>query len=110
MLPSIVRSSARTHRPLIHFIGKRQWPSKPEPPSAHPAGPPEYKAHFDDFLKKSKQTLSAPSPAKPISRDALGTDVYQEFWQAPARLWNPRVRNLSEEEVEAIQSGGASLY
>ena len=27
MFPSVARASARTHKPLIHFIGKRQWPS-----------------------------------------------------------------------------------
>ncbi|PAV20587.1 hypothetical protein PNOK_0321400 [Pyrrhoderma noxium] len=110
MFPSVARASARTHKPLIHFIGKRQWPSKPEPPTAHPAGPPEYKAHFEDFLKKFKQALAGPSSTKASSRETSDSSAYEEFWQAPSRLWNPRVHHLTEAEVEAIQSGGASLH
>lgn len=28
--------------------------------------------------------------------------MYEEFWQAPSRIWQPRVRQLSEEEMEAV--------
>ncbi|THH08032.1 hypothetical protein EW145_g2986 [Phellinidium pouzarii] len=107
MHPSLRVCSARVHTPLIHFIGKRQWPAKPEPPHAHPAGPAEYKAHFSDFLKKFQYSRSQSVAPKKAEDD--GHDVYQEFWQAPVRLWNPRVRELSEEEMEAVLSGGASL-
>ena len=78
-------------------------PTEPEPPTAHPAGPPEYKAHFEDFLKKFKQALAGPSSTKASSRETSDSSAYEEFWQAPSRLWNPRVHHLTEAEVEAIQ-------
>lgn len=31
-----------------------------------------------------------------------GTAIYAEFWQAPPRFWKPRVRELEEDEMEAI--------
>ncbi|OCB88322.1 hypothetical protein A7U60_g4524 [Sanghuangporus baumii] len=111
------------HKPSIHFLGKRKWPATPEPPHAHPAGPEEYKAHFSDFLKKfeasspwSPPSQSSSKAAAPKSSSASSSnrpedhDVYQEFWQAPPRVWNPRARKISDEEMEAILSGGASLH
>ncbi|KAH8115771.1 hypothetical protein DFH11DRAFT_1587026 [Phellopilus nigrolimitatus] len=113
MRPTLRLCSPRVHTPLIHFLGKRQWPTKPEPPHAHPAGPQDYKAHFADFLKKFELSGSR-SSSSAATVEAADVDVdhaaYQEFWQAPARLWNPRVRKLSDEEVEAVLSGGASLH
>ncbi|EJD00803.1 uncharacterized protein FOMMEDRAFT_21309 [Fomitiporia mediterranea MF3/22] len=114
-----LRASAHVHRPLIHFIGKRQWPAKPEPPHAHPAGPPEYKAHFADFLKKFESSASSSRSVSSSSSNSVQkgkdqsdahSDAYQEFWQAPQRLWNPRVRNISEKEMDAVLSGGATLF
>ena len=78
-------------------------PTEPESPTAHPAGPPEYKAHFEDFLKKFKQALGGPSSTKASSRETSDSSAYEEFWQAPSRLWTPRVHHLTEAEVEAIK-------
>lgn len=82
---------------------------EPEPPHAHPAGPPDYKAHFDEFLRRFQ---SYKSGTVEIARKSSGagkqqssneeTGAYQEFWQAPARLWQPRVRRLSEEEIDCV--------
>ncbi|KAI6046526.1 hypothetical protein EDC04DRAFT_2628103 [Pisolithus marmoratus] len=72
----------RAHRPLIHFIGRRVWSSRTSLP-ATPA---------------AKQS---PAKHKP---------VFQHYWEAPPRLWNPRYHNLEQAEIDAIQSGGASLH
>ncbi|KAI6151648.1 hypothetical protein BKA82DRAFT_4101649 [Pisolithus tinctorius] len=77
--------SEHVHRPLIRFIGKRVW-SSPGAGQPHPAGP-------------AKQ----PPNAKHKS-------VFQHYWEAPPRLWNPRYHNLEQAEIDAIQSGGASLH
>ncbi|KAI8984913.1 hypothetical protein BD414DRAFT_489684 [Trametes punicea] len=113
MLPSLVHR-ASTHQPLIRFLGRRQWPAKPEEQHPHPFAPPEAKQHFEEFLQKFQRSSSAaqggsPSPVASTSsssRSGAKGPVYQEFWQAPPRLWK---RDLKEWEIELVQSGGASL-
>lgn len=73
-----------------------------EPPHPHPAGPADYKAHFTDFLKKFQSSTQTKSSTPSASKHSSDKPVYEEFWEAPARLWNPRVRSLSEEEMEAV--------
>ncbi|KAF8550259.1 hypothetical protein OG21DRAFT_1487894 [Imleria badia] len=85
MLPSLPRA----HKPLISFIGKRIWPSTLEPAHPHPAAPPEYRKTF------SQRTTEQPS--------------FRDFWDAPARFWRPKHHELQQFEIDAIQSGGASL-
>ncbi|OBZ66638.1 hypothetical protein A0H81_13399 [Grifola frondosa] len=84
-------SKART--PLIRFVGKRQWPSTPEAPQAHP------------FAPASASSALNPTPAKASAQ--ADVPVYDEFWEAPERLWK---HDLEEAEIEAILSGGASLH
>ncbi|KAH9950125.1 hypothetical protein B0H21DRAFT_724948 [Amylocystis lapponica] len=110
MHPSLrLCSAARVHKPLIHFVGKRQWPSSPAPaaPHAHPFAPPETKQAFPEFVKKFQS--SAASGGAPTSQSSPKEDVqvYRDFWEAPARLWD---RDIDEAEIEAITSGGASLH
>ncbi|KAI6033833.1 hypothetical protein PISMIDRAFT_11939 [Pisolithus microcarpus 441] len=81
--------SERVHRPLIHFIGKRVW-STPGTSHPHPAGPSD-------------------TPAAKQPPAAKHKSVFQHFWEAPPRLWNPRYHNLEQAEIDSIQSGGASL-
>ncbi|CAL1713620.1 unnamed protein product [Somion occarium] len=100
------------HKPLIRFIGKRQWPSKPEPQHPHPFAPAELKKAFSDFVSKFQSSgaqagLSSTQPATSQPKSGPNVHVYQEFWQAPERLWKS---DLSEEEVELAMSGGASRY
>ncbi|KAI0759705.1 hypothetical protein BD413DRAFT_487365 [Trametes elegans] len=110
MLPTLRLANA--HKPLIRFIGKRQWPAKPEEQHPHPFAPPELKQQFSDFLKKFQSSPSA-APAGPSSSSASSSTsgsqgpVFQEFWQAPPRLWK---HELQEWEIELVQSGGASLH
>lgn len=35
--------------------------------------------------------------------------IYAEFWQAPPRFWKPRVRELEEDEMEAIMVSPATI-
>ncbi|KAF8131134.1 hypothetical protein EV363DRAFT_1450247 [Boletus edulis] len=87
--------SARAHKPLISFIGKRIWPSSLAPAHPHPAAPPECRKTFSQQTPNTAGITEQPS--------------FRDFWDAPARLWRPKHHELQEFEIEAIQSGGASL-
>jgi len=93
------------HRPLIRFLGKRSWPSTPNTQHAHPAAPEELKRSFADFLKKFQS---------PVRMDGSGSGssmhIYREYWEAPSKYWNNRVKTISEEEIDAVLSGGATLH
>ncbi|KAF9446727.1 hypothetical protein P691DRAFT_672925 [Macrolepiota fuliginosa MF-IS2] len=104
MFPSLRAFAARSHQPLIRFIGRRQWPSGTEAPHPHPAAPVELREHFTDFVKNRQSLNTTVSEAK-----ADGTS-YAHFWEAPSKYWKPRGRELDESEMEAIMSGGASSY
>lgn len=93
------------HRPLIRFLGKRSWPSTPDVQHPHPAAPEELKKSFGEFLKKFQSPMKAGG-----NELSSGTNVYQEYWEAPSKYWNSRVKTISEEEVDAILSGGATLH
>ncbi|KAI0337561.1 hypothetical protein BDW22DRAFT_1433221 [Trametopsis cervina] len=99
-------ASHRVHKPLINFLGKRQWPSTPEPQHPHPQAPAELQKSFSDFLNKFKLSTSQQQSNSSPSSSKGSTQVYSDFWQAPTRFWK---RELSEAEIEAITSGGASL-
>ncbi|KAI1788931.1 hypothetical protein LXA43DRAFT_893773 [Ganoderma leucocontextum] len=108
MHPSLRVANAR--QPLIRFLGKRQWPTKPEEQHPHPFAPPELKQHFSDFLKKFQSTpavASSVSASASSANKASGGQVFEEFWQAPARLWK---HDLEEWEIELVQSGGATRH
>jgi len=102
------------HRPLIRFLGKRSWPSStrssgltmahrtnrsvaPNVQRAHPAAPEELKRSFTDFLKKFQSSMR-----KNGSGSSSGASVYQEYWEAPSKYWNSRVKTISEEEIDAV--------
>ena len=64
---------------------------------AHPAAPEELKKSFGDFLKKFQ------SPARTNSHGSSSSaHAYREYWEAPSRYWNSRVRTISEEEIDAV--------
>ncbi|KAF9242958.1 hypothetical protein BU15DRAFT_72613 [Melanogaster broomeanus] len=101
MYPSLRLSSARVHKPLINFIGKRTWPSSAGSSHPHPAAPPEYRKSFSDIVQQTLSTSKTSANEQP---------VFQDFWDAPARFWRPKYRELAEFEIDVIQSGGASLH
>ncbi|KAF9464252.1 hypothetical protein BDZ94DRAFT_1235472 [Collybia nuda] len=107
MHPSVRVFSARVHQPLIKFVGKRAYPSGPAAPHAHPAAPAELKQKFSDFVRKFEASTSSPT-TKPVK--TADKDAFPEFWQAPERFWRPRTRTIEDFEIDAIESGGASLH
>ncbi|THU82887.1 hypothetical protein K435DRAFT_439500 [Dendrothele bispora CBS 962.96] len=95
MHPTVRVLSARVHNPLIRFLGKRSWPSTPETPHSHPFVPAELRErNFADFAKEIKSSGS--------SKQSGSKNVFNEFWEAPQHLWNPRIHELEEAEIEAI--------
>ncbi|KAF5321697.1 hypothetical protein D9619_000942 [Psilocybe cf. subviscida] len=110
MHPSLRRCSARAHTPLIRFLGKRSHPTSADTPHPHPAAPAEFKERFSEFLTKmnSSGASSKASSSKPSSSG--NTNTFNQFWEAPSRFWQPRVREMSKAEMDAIMSGGASSY
>ncbi|KIM84052.1 hypothetical protein PILCRDRAFT_819082 [Piloderma croceum F 1598] len=106
MHPSLRVLNAR--KPLISFIGKRSWPSKPESQHPHPAAPSELQQTFSDFVKKFESSSSSVSPSN--GANGGSKEAFGEFWEAPARFWRPRIRELEDGEIDAISSGGASLH
>lgn len=64
---------------------------------AHPAAPEELKKSFADFLKKFQ------SPVRTNGNESSpGVHTYQEYWEAPSKYWNSRVKKISEEEIDAV--------
>ncbi|KAI9474876.1 hypothetical protein BDB00DRAFT_879616 [Zychaea mexicana] len=90
--------SRAVHKPLIQFVGSRAnlWKN-----SAHHAGPhPMTPANLEKHVAKPD-----PVPAqKPSSPSYTAGSV--EFGQRPTRYYHTPI---SEAEMEAIESGGASL-
>ncbi|TFK64917.1 hypothetical protein BDN72DRAFT_825131 [Pluteus cervinus] len=89
---------ARAHQPLIKFLGKHGPPLALRP-GPHPAAPLEMREQFSAIISKRTETESS-----------VGGNVasYSEYWQAPRRLWQSR--DISEAEIKAILSGGATAW
>ncbi|TCD69180.1 hypothetical protein EIP91_008476 [Steccherinum ochraceum] len=104
MLPTLARSSAQARKPLIHFLGKRQWAAHAEAPHPHPYAPAEIKQSFGEFSSKSRSSTTQ-AVSSSASKSKSGAQTFEEFWDAPQRL---RPHDLQEAEIEAILSGGAS--
>jgi hypothetical protein len=77
----------------MHFKG-------PQPRQPHPAAPAEFKAAFPDFLKKY-ESFSFPSTSSSNGKSS-GKPIFNEFWEAPEYLWQPKIRNLDESEIDAV--------
>ncbi|KIJ70640.1 hypothetical protein HYDPIDRAFT_105383 [Hydnomerulius pinastri MD-312] len=101
MHPTLRLLSARAHKPLINFIGKRSWPSSAGPSHPHPAAPPEYRKTFSGIVQPTSSSRKPAAGEQP---------AFQEFWEAPARFWRPKNRELEEFEIDAVLTGGASLH
>jgi hypothetical protein len=68
-----------------------------ETPLPHPAAPTELKQKFAELLKAINQQSTELSS---------GSNVYREFWEAPSRFWQPKVRQLTEDEMDSIMVRG----
>lgn len=130
MHPTVRVLSSRVHQPLIRFLGKRKWPTgeqyivfvlhnsssmtEPEPQHPHPSAPIQFRESFSDFLKKFESTASEGKGAQQQhqSKEAKSKSkpgVYENFWEAPSRVWKPRVREISKDEMDAIIVSGRSV-
>ncbi|KAL7418949.1 hypothetical protein Q5752_006633 [Cryptotrichosporon argae] len=125
---------AHVHTPMIKFIGQRsRIQPGPHAPAPHPAAPPEIAESFQSFLAKLQsssggvdspsstpkgQSTAESARGKVSGGDASGAGAagasgksskpadYENFWDAPGRLW--QIKELSEREIEAVMSGGAT--
>ncbi|KAL1407418.1 hypothetical protein Q8F55_006851 [Vanrija albida] len=92
--------------PNIHFVGARHAvPKSAHTPAAHPAAPKDA-TDWAAFLKKSHPggvSSGASIELYPASNKPADFD---NFWEAPAYYWQRP--ELSEREIEAVMSGGAT--
>ncbi|KAI8391564.1 uncharacterized protein BYT42DRAFT_557315 [Radiomyces spectabilis] len=90
---SILRAG---HKPLIRFIGPRKalWKDAPHHSGPHILTPANLEKH-----------VPKPSAAAPSSSASSSSSSAIEFGQLPSRY---RRAVLSEAEMEAIESGGAT--
>ncbi|EOR02924.1 hypothetical protein E3P92_02391 [Wallemia ichthyophaga] len=96
------------HTPRIKFLGRRVWSKgeeiiddKPEPPHPHPDAPKDFKDNFASFVQ-ARENYTQPTPSAP--------NTYTNFWDLPQRFHKIKFAPYSEYEMEAIESGGASVY
>ncbi|WVQ70417.1 uncharacterized protein L199_008644 [Kwoniella botswanensis] len=127
---------ATHYKPMIHFLGQRKKiPHAPHAPAAHPMAPKEIVEDFQSFLAKLQSSSDGPSnpssnpkaqspseSSKGIVRDQESKNTqsqakgsgsgsskpvdYENFWEAPGYLWS--TKEVSERELEAVMSGGAT--
>lgn len=101
----IVLGANRTHM-SPHGAHTGVISTEPEEQHPHPFAPPELKQHFSDFLKKFQGTPAAASSAgagasaSSAKKTESSGQVFEDFWQAPSRLWK---RELEEWEIDLVQ-------
>ncbi|PFH50551.1 hypothetical protein AMATHDRAFT_144773 [Amanita thiersii Skay4041] len=106
MHPSLRLCSTRAHQPLIRFLGKRSWPAISEAPHPHPAAPAELKQRFAQFVNR----LDAAQSLQSSKHGSGGSpSVFKDFWEAPHRLWQPKVHIIEDNEIEAVMVCAASF-
>ncbi|KAI0765526.1 hypothetical protein BC629DRAFT_915231 [Irpex lacteus] len=86
MHPSLRLANAaathRVHKPLINFLGKRKWPSTPEPQHPHPQAPADLQKSFSDFLSK----LRRPDPPLPQHLSRVRVRAARRYLRSFGRL------------------------
>ncbi|CAO3567810.1 unnamed protein product [Mortierella alpina] len=109
MIPSPIRmaAAARARVPLIKFLGPRRLlPKEHHEPTRHPAAPKD-----SAFPLKTIAPTSSPSQSRPASTSATSgpngvSRQTMDFAELPARYRHPP---LTEAEIEAIETGGATM-
>jgi len=89
--PAAATTSEPHRKPLIKFLGKRSLIGKGGSPAAAPP---------------SKATAAATGPAPVRYEDLKSTPGAKTFGEMPAMFGRPA---LSQKEIDAIESGGATL-
>ncbi|KAK4519282.1 uncharacterized protein ATC70_009514 [Mucor velutinosus] len=90
------------HKPLIRFLGPRAnlWKDAPQHTGPHPLTPPNLVKHV---AEASKPAAAAATSSKAASSQQQGV---LEFSQLAAKY---KRAPISEAEMEAIESGGATF-
>ncbi|KIW13273.1 hypothetical protein PV08_08460 [Exophiala spinifera] len=137
MRPSLILRATQHRVPLIKFLGKRTTPkSIDHTPHAHPASPTHsLPDSFVQYRAKAQQhgplrgdggnapissTSFAAATSGPMTYGAIGGSAggslgsvqpkageYFDRNELPKRFWRTQ---WSEEEIEAVSSGGASMF
>ncbi|KAI7891104.1 uncharacterized protein EV154DRAFT_509180 [Mucor mucedo] len=91
------------HKPLIHFLGPRAslWKDAPHHTGPHPLTP----ANLVKHVAKASTPATPPKAASATAASPKATVGALEFSQLAARY---RRAPISEAEMEAIESGGAT--
>lgn len=71
-------------------------PPEPDSQHPHPAAPSELQKSFADFVRKFQASTSS------TVKEVGNKQVFAEYWEAPARIWRPRIRQLEDAEIDAI--------
>ncbi|KAG2191456.1 hypothetical protein INT46_010648 [Mucor plumbeus] len=91
------------HKPLIRFLGPRVnlWKDAPQHTGPHPLTPPNLVKHVAEASKAApaKSTASVSTPASSQQQGVI------EFGQLATKY---KRAPISEAEMEAIESGGAT--
>ncbi|KAK2763911.1 hypothetical protein FQN54_009530 [Arachnomyces sp. PD_36] len=120
---SILREAAAARTPLIKFIGKRSLPkSVDHTPRVHPASPaPKLPDSFATYRAKAQQHGPLNSPTRPsLAYGAIGghsgsslgpvSPKQGEFFDRDELPTRFRRMPWSQTEIDAIETGGASLF
>ncbi|ODN85901.1 hypothetical protein L198_07470 [Cryptococcus wingfieldii CBS 7118] len=110
---------ASHYKPMIKFLGasRKTIQHPPHKPAPHPCAPSDIKDSFPTFLSKrqssspsSSSSSSSPQSSTPFKdtgfKPSGKPNDFDNFWEAPGYLW--RTKELSEKEMEAVESGGAT--
>jgi small subunit ribosomal protein YMR-31 len=81
------------------FCAPAQHGPGPQPQRPHPAAPTQLKETFSNFLKKYNSP--SPSSGRNAQQNSQGL-AFKDFWDAPAALWRPKVRQLEDAEIDAV--------
>jgi small subunit ribosomal protein YMR-31 len=73
--------------------------AEPESQRPHPAAPSELQKSFSDFVRRFEASSSSSSSG---GKKGGGEEAFGEFWEAPARFWRPRIREIEDGEIDAI--------
>lgn len=71
----------------------------PNVPNTHPAAPLELKQKSSEFVNEINSSKPQDSQTKGSTESI---SIYHDFWDAPLRFWKPKVRQLDDEEMDAI--------
>ncbi|PNS17317.1 hypothetical protein CAC42_7000 [Sphaceloma murrayae] len=127
---NFTRVLAQHRQPMIRFLGKRTLPTKIDhTPTAHPASPSPLPSSFANYRQKAQQHGPLTSSFQSGSRSygsasqyggrigsapgaSLGPveaqgGLFFDINELPARF---RRRPMTEGEIEAVGSGGASMF